>query len=123
MNLTAQSGFSIIEVMVSLVVVLAIMAGLFGMMIQNQKVFESEMASADMQQSLRVAVDFVAGDLRALIPIGTVLVESVLAAHRTQEWVGMALVVGVVSHQIIKVETQLFHDYHNCIVFCNCSNG
>jgi len=57
-------GFSLVEVMASLAITLMIMVGLFTLMVQNSNIYQGETQSADMQQSLRVAMDMIMRGLR-----------------------------------------------------------
>jgi prepilin-type N-terminal cleavage/methylation domain-containing protein len=59
-----QAGYSLVEIMVAMVVTLVVMAGLFSIMIQNQNVYEVESRSADMQQTIRIAMDLMVRQLR-----------------------------------------------------------
>jgi prepilin-type N-terminal cleavage/methylation domain-containing protein len=60
----AQSrGFSLIELLVSTIVVLVVMAGLFRVLMPQQRAISVEADSADLQQRLRVAASMLTSDL------------------------------------------------------------
>lgn len=59
-----QRGFSLVELMAATTITLVIMAGVFGLMIQNQNIYETQTRLADVQQSARVAIDLLTRDIR-----------------------------------------------------------
>ncbi len=56
------SGFTLIEVMISMMITLIVMAAVFGLLSKGQSTFQREPEIADMQQSARAALDTVAKD-------------------------------------------------------------
>ena len=56
------SGFTLIEVMISMMITLIVMSAVFGLLSRGQSTFQREPEIADMQQSARAALDMVAKD-------------------------------------------------------------
>jgi type IV pilus assembly protein PilW len=59
-----ESGFSIVELLMALLVTLVLMAGAFLMLNDFQKQFSIEQELTAMRQNMRLAVDVIAGELR-----------------------------------------------------------
>ena len=59
----AEGGFSIVEVLVSCVIMLVVTAGVFSLLNPAQGTFQAQPEVSDMQQRLRVAIDSMSGDL------------------------------------------------------------
>lgn len=59
----SERGFSLIEVLISIVVTLIVMGAVFGLLTRGQKSFEREPEVADLQQSARTALDLVSRDI------------------------------------------------------------
>lgn len=59
-----ESGFTVVELLVSMLVTLVLMAGAFQMLNDFQKQFSIEQELTAMRQNMRLAVDFIAGELR-----------------------------------------------------------
>ncbi len=58
-----EDGFTLIEVLVSIVVTMILMASVFGLMTGGQETFRREHEVADMQMSTRAGVQLVSRDL------------------------------------------------------------
>ena len=56
------SGFTLIEVMISMMITLIVMSAVFALLSRGQSTFQREPEIADMQQSARAALDMVAKD-------------------------------------------------------------
>ena len=56
-------GFTLIEVLISMLITLIVMASVFALLTRGQKAFEREPEIADMQQSARAALDIVSKDV------------------------------------------------------------
>jgi prepilin-type N-terminal cleavage/methylation domain-containing protein len=56
------SGFTLIEVMISMMITLIVMSAVFGLLSRGQSTFQREPEIADMQQSARAALDMVTKD-------------------------------------------------------------
>ncbi len=61
-NASPASGFTLIEVMVSMMITLIVMSAVFGLLSRGQSTFQREPEIADMQQSARAALDIVTKD-------------------------------------------------------------
>ena len=61
-NAAHPSGFTLIEVMVSMMITLIVMSAVFGLLSRGQSTFQREPEIADMQQSARAALDIVTRD-------------------------------------------------------------
>jgi len=59
---TPASGFTLVEVMISMVITLIVMSAVFGLLSRGQSTFQREPEIADMQQSARAALDMVTKD-------------------------------------------------------------
>jgi prepilin-type N-terminal cleavage/methylation domain-containing protein len=59
----SERGFSLIEVLISMVVTLIVMAAVFGLLTKGQRSFQREPEVADLQQSARTALDLVTKDI------------------------------------------------------------
>jgi prepilin-type N-terminal cleavage/methylation domain-containing protein len=59
----SERGFSLIEVLISMVVTLIVMAAVFGLLTRGQRSFQREPEVADLQQSARTALDLVTKDI------------------------------------------------------------
>jgi prepilin-type N-terminal cleavage/methylation domain-containing protein len=59
----SERGFSLIEVLISMVVTLIVMAAVFGLLTRGQRSFQREPEVADLQQSARTALDLVTRDI------------------------------------------------------------
>ena len=60
---TSERGFSLVELLVSMMIMLAVTAGIFSVMNPAQGTFQSQPEVADMQQRLRVGVDTLYKDI------------------------------------------------------------
>ncbi len=58
-----QDGFTLIEVLVSIMVTLILMASVFGLLTGGQESFRRELEVADMQMSTRAGLQLVSRDL------------------------------------------------------------
>ena len=56
------SGFTLVEVMISMLITLIVMSAVFGLLSRGQSTFQREPEIADMQQSARAALDMVTKD-------------------------------------------------------------
>jgi prepilin-type N-terminal cleavage/methylation domain-containing protein len=61
--LTADRGFTLIEVLIAMVLTLAVMGSVFGLLIKGQESFRREPQIADLNQSARVGLDRITRDL------------------------------------------------------------
>jgi len=59
-----KSGFSLLEVLISMVVLLLMMGGMYTVLFQTQGTFEAQQAVADLRQQARVIVQQIATELR-----------------------------------------------------------
>jgi prepilin-type N-terminal cleavage/methylation domain-containing protein len=59
----SDGGFSLIEVLISIVITLIVMGAVFGLLTRGQKSFQREPEVADLQQSARTALDVVTRDI------------------------------------------------------------
>lgn len=64
MNINSQSGFTLIEVVIAMVVTLIIMVGAYSAFNSQQKSTVVQTNVSDAQQSLRAAIDFMSRDIR-----------------------------------------------------------
>lgn len=62
-NVESERGFSLIEVLISIVVTLIVMGAVFGLLTRGQRSFQREPEVADLQQSARTALDLVSRDI------------------------------------------------------------
>lgn len=60
----AMRGFSLIEMMIAMVLGLVVMAGVGSVFLSNQKVYRTNKALSDVQDSARVAFEMLARDIR-----------------------------------------------------------
>jgi prepilin-type N-terminal cleavage/methylation domain-containing protein len=65
----AERGFSIIELVVAVAIMLAVTAGVFDLLDRARRQFDSEPAVADRQQRVRVAVDALFRDLATAVTL------------------------------------------------------
>jgi prepilin-type N-terminal cleavage/methylation domain-containing protein len=63
--MSGQKGFSLIEMLVSVVVMLAAMAGLAGLLIQNSQINKQQQMTADVQANARNALSLIVQKLRS----------------------------------------------------------
>ncbi len=59
----SERGFTLIEVLISIVITLIVMAAVFALLTQGQRAFEREPEIADLQQSARTVLDMVSRDI------------------------------------------------------------
>ena len=59
-----ESGFSLVELMVALVVTLIVSGAVYGLLTSGQSAFRKEPAMADRQANIRAAMDMIVSDLR-----------------------------------------------------------
>ncbi|HEY7699458.1 MAG TPA: prepilin-type N-terminal cleavage/methylation domain-containing protein [Vicinamibacteria bacterium] len=59
----SERGFSLIEVLISIVITLIVMGAVFGLLTRGQRSFQREPEVADLQQSARTSLDLVARDI------------------------------------------------------------
>lgn len=59
-----RSGYSMVELLVAITITLIIMGGVYGVMIHNQLIYETETNVADMQQNARIAFDLMSREIR-----------------------------------------------------------
>jgi prepilin-type N-terminal cleavage/methylation domain-containing protein len=59
----SERGFSLIEVLISIVITLIVMGAVFGLLTRGQRSFQREPEVADLQQSARTALDLVTKDI------------------------------------------------------------
>ncbi len=59
----SERGFSLIEVLISILITLIVMGAVFGLLTRGQRSFQREPEVADLQQSARTALDLVAKDI------------------------------------------------------------
>jgi prepilin-type N-terminal cleavage/methylation domain-containing protein len=59
-----DSGFSLVELMVALVVTLIVSGAVYGLLTSGQSAFRKEPAMADRQANIRAAMDMIVSDLR-----------------------------------------------------------
>ena len=59
----SERGFSLIEVLVSIMITLIVMGAVFGLLTKGQRSFQREPEVADLQQSARTALDLVTKDI------------------------------------------------------------
>jgi prepilin-type N-terminal cleavage/methylation domain-containing protein len=59
-----ERGYSLIELMIAVTVTLLVMAGVYGLMLQNQEIYEAQTQLADVQQAARVALDLMTREIR-----------------------------------------------------------
>ena len=60
----SKAGFTLIEVLVAMVVVMIVMAGAYSVFLSQQKNTTVQINVSDIQQNLRTAMDFMARDIR-----------------------------------------------------------
>ena len=60
---TSDRGFTLVEVLVSLLVTLIVMSAVFGLLTRGQRSFQREPEIADMNQNTRSALDMISRDL------------------------------------------------------------
>ncbi|GMR21832.1 MAG: hypothetical protein BMS9Abin37_0149 [Acidobacteriota bacterium] len=58
-----ERGFTLIEVLISIVITMIVMASVFALLTQGQRAFQREPEIADLQQSARTVLDMVARDV------------------------------------------------------------
>src|SRR5437773_1473091 len=61
----AESGFSLLELMVGAVLTVGLMGVVFGLLNSNQQVFVSQSTVGDMNQNVRTAVDLLTRDIQS----------------------------------------------------------
>ena len=59
----SERGFTLIEVLISIVITMIVMASVFALLAQGQRAFEREPQVADLQQSARAVLDMVSRDI------------------------------------------------------------
>ena len=57
----SERGFTLIEVLISIVITLIVMSSVFAMLTQGQRAFQREPEIADLQQSARTVLDMARG--------------------------------------------------------------
>ena len=62
-NRKGESGFTLIEALISIAITIIVMASVFGLLTKGQRSFEREPEIADMQQSARTVLDMVSKDI------------------------------------------------------------
>lgn len=60
----AQRGYTLVELMAAMVITLFVMAGVYTLMLQNQRTYEQQSQLADAQQAARVAIDLMTREIR-----------------------------------------------------------
>jgi prepilin-type N-terminal cleavage/methylation domain-containing protein len=60
-----ERGFTLIELLISMLVILAVMAGLFGMLIENSRINKSKKMTMDAQANARSTLSLVVQKLRS----------------------------------------------------------
>ncbi|WP_209396250.1 PilW family protein [Rhodoferax sp. AJA081-3] len=87
-SLKGQSGFTLVELMVSIVLGLVLIAGVLNVFVTNRESFRTNENIARMQEDARIAFDFMARDLReaGTNPCGTPLVANVIRASSAIPW-------------------------------------
>lgn len=63
MKLESERGFTLIEVLVSILITLIVMASVFALLTRGQRSFQREPEIADLQQSARTVLDMVSRDI------------------------------------------------------------
>jgi prepilin-type N-terminal cleavage/methylation domain-containing protein len=63
LTVDSERGFSLIEVLISIVLTVIVMGAVFGLLTRGQKSFQREPEVADLQQSARTALDLVSKDI------------------------------------------------------------
>src|SRR3989304_2688326 len=61
-RLSPAAGFTLVEVLISMLVTLIVMSAVFGLLSRGQSTFQREPEIADMQQTARAALDMVPRD-------------------------------------------------------------
>ena len=61
-NESASDGFTLVEVLISMLITLIVMSAVFGLLSRGQSTFQREPEIADMQQTARSALDMVSRD-------------------------------------------------------------
>ena len=59
-----EHGFSMVELLVALGILSLVMAGVYSLMIQNEKIYQVQLNLSDMQQNARVSLDLMAREIR-----------------------------------------------------------
>lgn len=59
----SERGFTLIEVLISIVITMIVMASVFALLTQGQRAFQREPEIADLQQSARTVLDMVSKDI------------------------------------------------------------
>ena len=59
----SERGFTLIEVLISILITLIVMASVFALLTQGQRAFQREPEIADLQQSARTVLDMVSRDI------------------------------------------------------------
>jgi len=59
----SERGFSLLEVLISIMITLIVMGAVFGLLTRGQKTFQREPEVADLQQSARTVLDLVTRDI------------------------------------------------------------
>ena len=86
--LNRQNGFTLIELMISIVLGLVLIAGVLNVFVTNRESFRTNENLARMQEDARTAFDFMARDLReaGTNPCGTPLVANVIRSSSAIPW-------------------------------------
>lgn len=88
LTLKRQNGFTLIELMISIVLGLVLIAGVLNVFVTNRESFRTNENLARMQEDARIAFDFMARDLReaGTNPCGTPLVANVIRSSSAIPW-------------------------------------
>jgi type IV pilus assembly protein PilW len=64
MTITKTTGFTLVEIMVSLAISSLVIAGIYGVYTIQQRSYTTQEQVAEMQQKIRAAMDFMSSDMR-----------------------------------------------------------
>jgi type II secretory pathway pseudopilin PulG len=65
MKVNSESGFSLLELVVALLMTIGILGAVFAIMNRNQEIFVTESNVTDMNQNIRIAVDMLTRDIQS----------------------------------------------------------
>lgn len=87
-SLDSQRGMTLVELMISVVLGLILIAGVLNIFVVNRETFRSNENLARMQENARTAFDFMARDLResGVSPCGAKLVSNVIRVSAAIPW-------------------------------------
>jgi prepilin-type N-terminal cleavage/methylation domain-containing protein len=106
----AEQGFSLLELMVSMVVMMVVAGGVFGALNFYQKTYQRTEISADMHDNLRSAIDLIiqevgqAGAMNLSTSMGTLTLTSAVVPGPLAQAVPLSSTIGIFQNEKLLVD-------------------